>query len=130
MRIFSSQCSGVADRQEKYLRQERKEGVRNQASAAGLWDARTRIEAEQKEFYFKMMGGTGMAEPEITGVSRGRSSGQTEAGGLHHWKVVSDKERYWGLANTGREGKVRVFLYKAALREVKLLAFGGWGGGG
>lgn len=40
-----------------------------------------------KEYYFKMMGGTGTAEPEITGVSRGRSSGQTEAGGLHHQKV-------------------------------------------
>lgn len=37
-----------------------------------------------KEHYFKKKERTGMAEPKIPGVSRGRSSGQTEAGGHSH----------------------------------------------
>lgn len=37
-----------------------------------------------KKHYFKKKGRTRTAEPEIPGVSRGRSPGQTEAGGHCH----------------------------------------------
>lgn len=41
-------------------------------------------------------------------------------------------KRYWGLANAGKEGKVRVSLYEAVLRKVKAcsLHLGGGGGAG
>lgn len=39
-------------------------------------------------------------------------------------------KRYWGLANAGKEGKVRVSLYEAVLRKVKACSLHLGGGGG
>lgn len=62
--------------------------LRKQGGATGLGDERMRMQAEQKSSPSKSReGGTGTAEPEITGVGRGRSSGQTEAEGCRHGKV-------------------------------------------
>lgn len=68
----------------RVLRQECKEGIRqqlkNQGSAAAVGCKNVQA-SRTKEHHFKKKGGTG-TEPEIAGVSRGRTLGKT-GGGRH-----------------------------------------------